>query len=159
MMPMRPEIERRVRSELVWFRLPWSAMVLATLVFAAFGLLVPEAPATPESRVSPLTTFLIIAAAGNGALIFVLDRKLLAPQAMATRVPRHDVEFARRYLLAGHLVLWSLAEILPILGFAQLLLGGRSGIHLLLCGLSVGILAYLMPTSARIAARIAPILR
>lgn len=156
---MHAEIERRVRSAIIRFRLPWAAMVLSSLVFAALGLWVSDTGVVMETGVSPMSLPVIIVAAGSGALVFFLDRKLLAPRAIAARVPPNDIELALRHLLAGHLVLWSLAVVSPILGFAQLLLGGRPAAHLLLCGASVGILAYLMPTWSRIAARIEAILR
>lgn len=149
---LHPAIERSIRGARTRFFIPWAAMVVAVLVLAGLGATVPGgagAAAVPWA--------LVAAATACAAVMLALDRRLLAPAAFASRVPAHDVELALRHLLAAHLVLWSLVAVLPLLGFAQLFLGGRPAFHLLLCGMALVILARLMPTYGRLAARIAPV--
>ena len=74
-------------------------------------------------------------------------------------MPVPDHALVQRHLLAGHLVLWSFAEVPALFGFAQLLLDGALGTHLALCAVSLAILALLMPTRARIATRMEAVLR
>jgi hypothetical protein len=149
---LHPAIERSLRRALPRFLVPWCAMLAAVLVLAGLGASLP-APVATAAASWPL----LAAAVACAAFILVLERRLLAPAAFAARVPRHDVEHALRHLLATHLVLWSLVAVIPLLGFAQLLLGGQPSLHLLLCGIAVAVLARLMPTAARLAARIAPV--
>jgi hypothetical protein len=89
----------------------------------------------------------------------VIDRKIITPERMAALIPAFDYALVHRHLLAGHLVLWSLAELSALLGFAQLFLDGALHTHLALCAASLTTLAVLMPTRARIAARVAAVLR
>jgi hypothetical protein len=134
---------------------PWAAMLASTLALAALGrLAVPhEAPAAAGA-----TPAAALAVASLGALcavlVLVLDRVLLGPKQLAARVGVPDRALAGRYLLAAHLALWALAGVPAILGFAQLLLGGPLRLHYALCALSLGLFALLMPTRARIRARL-----
>ena len=77
---------------------------------------------------------------------------------MAALIPS-PTRARQRHLLAGHLALWSFAELPALFGFAQLLLDGSLGAHLALCAVSLAILALLMPTRARITTRMEAVLR
>ena len=78
---------------------------------------------------------------------------------MAAVITVPDQALVQRHLLAGHLVLWSFAQLPALFGFAQLLLDGSLGAHLALCAVSLAILALLMPTRARIRTRMEAVLR
>jgi hypothetical protein len=135
--------------------LPWAAMLLSGLALAGLGRLAVPAGGSATGGPAPA---LASSVAALGALcvvaVLALDRALLAPERVAQRVLVPDRSLAERYLTAAHLTLWSLAELPAILGFAHLLLGGTLRVHLALCGLSLGLLALLMPTAKRIGARL-----
>ncbi len=134
-------------------------MLAASLAWVGLGVF-----ASPV--VSPATTLaatpIALAIAALGALCAVaaiwLDRAILTPERIASVVAIPDLSFAQRHLLAGHLALWSIAELPAVLGFAQLLLDGTLATHLALCAASLTVLALLMPTRARIAARLEAVL-
>jgi hypothetical protein len=157
---MRPELEPRLRFALARLRLFWAATLAAGLACAGLGVLAAPAAAPPGASSTPPTAAAVAAiGAACAAAVLLLDRAILAPGQVAARVPLPDGDLALRYLLVGHLALWSLAETPAILGFAQLLLGGPLRTHLALCALALGALALLAPTRARIAARVEAAIR
>ena len=159
---MRPEAERCVQHALPRLRLFWGATLGAGLACAGLGALaspVFSASAGGETASPPAATAIATLGLLCGAATLALDRALLSPGRIAARVPAPDGALAERYLLVGHLALWSLALLPGLLGFAQLLLDGRLGTHLALCGVSLAALAVLMPSRARIGARVAAALR
>ena len=155
---MRPEAEVRVRSALPRLRLFWAAALGATLACAGLGALAApavSAAAAGETATPPAAVAIATLGALCAAATLALDRALLSPGRIAARLPAPDSALAERYLLVGHLALWSLALLPALLGFAQLLLDGRLGTHLALCGVSLAVLAVLLPSRARVGARIA----
>ena len=157
---MYPEAGPHGRSALLSLRSFWSFMVAASLALAGLGLFAsPFVAPSGTATGTPATTAL----AGLGVLCAAatiwLDRALLSPGRIATRVPIPDPSLVRRHLLLGHLALWSLAELPAVLGFAQLLLDGTLGAHLALCAVSLAVLTLLMPTRRRITARMEAVLR
>jgi len=149
-----------VQSLLPPLRGCWAFMLAAALAWAGLGLF--AAPAGTPSG-APAATPVTVAIAALGVLCAVaaiwLDRAILSPGRMAGLVPLPDLTLAQRHQLAGHLALWSIAELPALFGFAQLLLDGSLGTHLALCAVSLAILALLMPTRARITARLEAVLR
>lgn len=157
---MPPEADRQVRLALPRLRLFWGAMLMASLGFAGLGVLASPVVSAPGAGGSPPLA-LALAAIGVlcGAAALLLDRVILAPKQVSARFPFPDAVLAQRYLLAGHLALWSLAQLPAILGFTQLLFDGCLRTHLALCAVSLSILALQMPTRARISTRLEAALR
>lgn len=139
------------------FRLPWLGACVASLALAALGMALSGESAPAEAALPPPAKAL----AGLGLIcsgtVPFLRRRVLTPARIAAALPSPDSELALRHLLAGSLVLWTIAEVPAILGFAQILVGGNARTHLLLCGVSMGILAWLMPVRAKIAAQSAAV--
>jgi hypothetical protein len=138
----------------------WAAMLVATLAFAAMGSF--AAPAgTPADAGGPKPAATAVAALGLICALtpLPLDRVILAPAKIAARIPLPDLALTLRHLLAGHLALWSLAELPAILGLSQLMLGGALPAHLALCALALANLGLLMPTQARIGARVDAVMK
>ena len=129
-------------------------MLAASFVWAGLGIL-----ASPVEAPSGAATATPITATITAAGIIWLDRAILTPARLAGLVVIPDSALARRHLLAAHLALWSLAQVPALLGFAQLFLDGALRTHLMLCAVSLALLALLMPTRARIAARLEAVLR
>lgn len=157
---MNPDTERYVQSALPPLRISWCFMVFASLAWAGLGLFASPAgltsgPTTARKLAVVLTTL--------GALCAVaalwIDRAVITAERMAALIPVFDYALVQRHLLAGHLVLWSLAQLPALFGFAQLLLDGSPGMHLALCAVSLATLALLMPTRARITTRMEAVLR
>lgn len=156
---MRPETGPRVRF-LPRLRLFWTAALGASLAFAGLGVLAsPVVSPAGAASVPPLAAAIAALGVLCGAATLALDRAILSPGRVAARIPFPDSALAQRYLLAGHLALWSLALLPAMLGFAQLLFDGQLATHLALCAVSAGILALLMPSRSRISARVAAVLR
>ena len=157
---MRADVERHVQSALSPLRASWSFMIAASLAWAGLGLLASPVVAPPDAAPAPAST-LALAALGVASAVATIwvDRAIVTPERMAALIPVPDHALARRHLLAGHLALWSLAELPALFGFAQLLLDGSLATHLMLCAVSLTTLAVLMPTRARVAARMAAVLR
>lgn len=152
---MRPEIERAVRAELGRFLIPWGAMALSVLLIAGMGVfLAGDLAAIETSGGGAADTAVAVLAACLAAAAPVIDRALHDPARFASRVRVPDPQIALRYLLGGHLIVWSLAETPAILGLVQLVLGGSLPRHLLLCGAALGDLAILMPTRRRLGVRV-----
>lgn len=157
---MHPDIERHVLSALPPLRVSWSLMLVASLAWAGLGLF--ASPVLAPSDTATATPWpLLLAALGMLCALATLgiDRWVITPARMAALIPVFDYALVQRHLLAGHLVLWSLAELPALLGFAQLFLDGALGTHLALCATSLVLLALLMPTRARIAARMEAVSR
>jgi hypothetical protein len=144
-----------MRAALPRLRLFWAAMLAAILGCAGLGVLASPVPSPPVEATTPPAA-VVVAALGAlcAAAVVLLDRAILAPGQVAARVPLPDPDLALRYLLAGHLALWSLAGLPAIFGFANLLLGGPRRTLLALCAISLGILALLAPTERRIRTRV-----
>jgi hypothetical protein len=149
----RPEVERQVLAGRARFLLPWAGALAAALGLAALGAAIAQLAPSPAGADALLPAVAAASGAVVGVAVLLLERRLLEPSRLAARLPAPDVDLALRHILAGHLVLWSLAAVPALLGFAQLLLGGPLRTHLLLCGVSVGTLAYLMPARARLEER------
>ena len=157
---MRPDIERHVRLVLPSLRSFWSLMIAASVALAGLGVLAsPVASLSGTTTATPVTAATTVFGVLCAAATIWLDRAILTPGRIASAMPIPDHTLAQRHLLAGHLALWSLAEVPALLGFAQLLLDGALGTHLALCAVSLTVLALLMPTRARIAARMTAALR
>ena len=155
---MSSALERHVRSLLTPLRCCWAFMLAAALAWAGLGLF--AAPAgTPSGAPTPFTAAIAALGVLCAAAAVWIDRAVLTPGRIAGLVPLPDLALARRHLLAGHLALWSIAELPALFGFAQLLLDGPLGTHLALCAVSLAILALLMPTRARVTARLEAVLR
>lgn len=156
---MRADVGRQVESALRPLRVSWSLMLAASLAWAGLGLYAspvvspPDAPAMATS-----TKALALLGAISVVVTFWIDRKVITARRMADLIAVPDHALVLRHLLAGHLVLWSFAEVPALFGFAQLLLDGSLGVHLALCAASLTLLALLMPTRARIAARMETVL-
>lgn len=156
---MRPEFEHHVDTTLTALRVSWSLMLVASFAWAALGLFASplvssaDAPGTARSTI-------VLAVLGFGSALATLwvDRAVITAKKMAALIPVPDAALVRRHLLAGHLVLWSFAELPALFGFAQLLLDGSLAVHLALCAASLAVLAVLMPTRARITARMEAVL-
>lgn len=157
---MRPDIERQLRSALRPLRVSWAFMVAASLGWAGLGVLAsPVVSPSGTTTATPLTTALAVLGVICALATLWIDRAVITAKRMAALIPDPDHALLQRHLLAGHLVLWSLAVLPALFGFAQLLLDGDLRIHLALCAVSLGVLALLMPTQARITARVAAVLR
>lgn len=157
---MKHGLERHASSALAPLRICWSLMLAASVAWAGLGLLASPAVSLSDTAIAtPLSLALAALGVFCAAATLWLDRTVLTPGRIAARLPIPDQALARRHLLAGHLALWSLAVLPAILGFAQLLLDGPLAIHLALCAVSLLILVLLMPTRARVAARLAAALR
>ena len=156
---MHPDVEISTRAALPPLRISWSLMVAASLAWAGLGMFAAPVVAAPETPAAAPWT-MVLAALGvlSAVAAFVIDRAVITPQRLAAVIPVPDQALIRRHLLAGHLVLWSFAQLPALFGFAQLLLDGSLALHLALCALSLATLALLMPTRARIAARVAAVL-
>ena len=133
------------------FIVPWAATLAATLGLAGLGwLAAPAGLAAGNGDAPPIAIGIAALGALSALAVPLLARKLLAPRIVARQLPASDLALARRYLLAGHLGLWSFSTLPAILGFAQLFLGGAPATHLLLCALSLLALAWLMPAAKRV---------
>ena len=156
---MHPDSERRVQAALPPLRVSWSLMLAASLGWAWLGAIASPAGSPPDATATPPFTMALAALGALCALATLwIDRAIITPERMAALMPVPDHALAQRHLLAGHLALWSLAVLPALFGFAQLLLGGALATHLALCAASLAILALLMPTRARIAARLEAVL-
>jgi len=157
---VHPDLGRAVESALPPLRVSWSLMLAASLAWAALGLFaspVLSPLATPAA--TPWTTALTALGVLSAVATIWIDRAVITPGRMAAIIAVPDQTLVQRHLLAGQLILWSFAELPALFGFAQLLLDGALGTHLALCAASLAILAILMPTRARITARMAAVLR
>ena len=135
-------------------------MLAASLAWAGLGLF--ASPVVSPSDAPAATPWTMVARRSRRAQRrqhALIDRAVITPTRMAALIPVPDHALVQRHLLAGHLVLWSFAELPALFGFAQLLLDGALGTHLALCAVSLAILALLMPTRARISARMEAVLR
>jgi len=134
-------------------------MLAASIAWAGLGLFAsPVFSLSDTPAGTPLTMLLTALGVISAVATLWIDRALITPKRMAALIPIPDHALAQRHLLAGHLVLWSFAVLPALFGFAQLLLDGALGTHLALCAVSLAILALLMPTRARITARMAAVL-
>lgn len=157
---MHPDIERDVQSALTPLRVSWSFMLAASLAWAALGLFASPVVSPPTSpTAAPWTTVLTTLGVLSAGVTLLIDRAIITPRRMAALITVPDLALVQRHLLAGHLVLWSFAQLPAMFGFAQLLLDGSLGAHLALCAVSLAILALLMPTRARIGARLEAVIR
>jgi hypothetical protein len=134
-------------------------MLVASFALAALGLFAapvmsPSAPPTMPTSAKLLAALGVLSAVAT----LWLDRRVITARRMAAVIPVPDHALIQRHLLAGHLVLWSFAELPALFGFAQLLFDGPLVIHLALCASSLAVLALLMPTRSRITARMAAVL-
>ncbi|MHB8834364.1 MAG: hypothetical protein ACYC9Y_01435 [Candidatus Methylomirabilia bacterium] len=157
---MNLDTGRYVESALPPLRISWYFMVFASLAWAGLGMFASPAGLTSDPTTARKLTVVL---ATIGALCAVaalwIDRAVITTERMAALIPVFDYALVQRHLLAGHLVLWSLAQLPALFGFAQLLLDGSLGMHLALCAVSLATLAILMPTRARITARMTAVLR
>jgi hypothetical protein len=157
---MRPEIERHLRASLRPLRVSWAIMLAVSLAWAGLGAFASAAVSLSDATaLTPLTKGLAALGVLCAVATLWIDRSVITPERMAAVIPVPDLALAQRHILGGHLVLWSLAVLPGILGLAQLLLDGPLWLHLALCALSLGVLALLMPTRARIATRLKAVLR
>jgi hypothetical protein len=128
-------------------------MLAATLGLTGIGwLAAPAGLAASAGDAPPIAIGIAVLGALCALAVPILARKLLAPAQISRQLPAADLALARRYLLAGHLALWSFSTLPAILGLAQLLLDGAPATHLALCALSLLALAWLMPTARRVGA-------
>jgi hypothetical protein len=135
-------------------------MLAVSIGWAGLGLLASPVVAPLDARpATPWTTVLAALGVLSAVVTIVIDRAVITPRRMAALLPVFDQALVQRHLLAGHLVLWSFAELPALFGFAQLFLDGALRTHLALCAISLAILAVLMPTRARIAARLEAVVR
>ena len=156
---MRPDIERHVQESLAPLRVSWSFMLAACLAWAALGLFAsPVISPSNSPTAKPWTTVIIAFGVLSAVATILIDRAIITPKRMAALITVPDLALVQRHLLAGHLVLWSFAQLPALFGFAQLLLDGSLGAHLALCAVSLAILALLMPTRTRIATRMEAVL-
>lgn len=152
---MSQATERQVRSALPLLRLCWSLLLAAVLALAGLGgLAAPAAAPQDGASAGPLGAAAVVLGLTCALATLWLDRRILAPHRIALLLQVPDLALARRHLLAGHLALWALAAVPALLGFAQLLLDGRLAAHLALCAVSLAVLALLLPTRARVGARL-----
>ena len=157
---MHPDIEQRVESALSPLRVCWSFMLAASFAWAALGLFAsPVVSPSYSPAATSWTTVLIVLGVLSAAATLLIDRGVMTPKRMAAVITLPDQELIQRHLFAGHLVLWSFAQLPALFGFAQLLLDGSLGAHLALCAISLAILTLLMPTRARIRTRMEAVLR
>jgi hypothetical protein len=157
---MHPDFERHVESALSPLRYSWALMVATSLAWAGMGLIAsPVVSLSHAGGVSMLTRVLASLGLFCALATIWVDRAVITPKRMAALITVPDLALLRRHLLGGHLVLWSLALLPTVFGFAQLLLDGSLGIHLTLCAASLATLALLMPTRARVTARMEAVLR
>lgn len=157
---MRPDTERHVQAALPPLRVSWTFMLAASLAWAALGLFASPVVSPADSpAAAPWTKVLVALGVLSAGVTLLIDRAVITPKRMAAIITVPDLALIQRHLLAGHLVLWSFAQLPALFGFAQLLLDGSLGAHLALCAVSLAILALLMPTRARIAARMEAVLR
>jgi hypothetical protein len=157
---MHPDIEQHVQSALSPLRVSWSLMLAASFAWAALGLFAsPVVSLSEVPAATPWTTVLIVLGVLSAGATLLIDRAVITPQRMAAVITIPDLALIKRHLLAGHLVLWSFAQLPALFGFAQLLLDGSLGAHLTLCAGSLAVLALLMPTRARIRTRMEAVLR
>jgi hypothetical protein len=157
---MHPDIEQHVQSALSPLRVSWSLMLAASFAWAALGLFAsPVVSLSDTPAATPWTTVLIVLGVLSAGVTLLIDRAVITPKRMAAVITIPDQALIQRHLLAGHLVLWSFAQLPALFGFAQLLLDGLLGAHLALCAVSLAVLALLMPTRARIRARMEAVLR
>jgi hypothetical protein len=143
---MRPDVDRQIAATRRRFLLPWLGAAAAALALAGLGFALTGSLGTPEAKLPPLAKMITVGGLMWSGLILILSFRVVAPDAIAARLPAPDAEAALRQLLAGLLVLWSAAVAPAILGIAQIFAGGDVRTHLLLCACSVWVLAYLMPT-------------
>ncbi len=157
---MRPDIERQLRAALRPLRIAWSLMIVASLAWAGLGFLAsPVVSPSGTAAATPLTMMLAALGVICALATIWVDRRVITPERMAVLIPAPDHALLQRHLLAGYLVLWSLAVLPALIGFAQLLFDGDLRTHLALCAVSLAILALLMPTQARIVTRMEAVLR
>lgn len=157
---MHPDIEQRVQSSLPPLRVSWSFMLAASLAWTGLGLFASPVLSPSDTAAAPPWALVLAALGVLCALAtLVIDRWVITPARMAALIPVFDYALVQRHLFAGHLVLWSLAELPALFGFAQLFLDGPLSTHLALCATSLVLLALLMPTRARITARMAAVAR
>jgi len=157
---MHPDIEQHVQSALSPLRVSWSFMLAASFAWAALGLFAsPVVSPSYSSTATSWTTVLIVLGVLSAGATLLIDRAVITPKRMAALITVPDHALVQRHLLAGHLVLWSFAQLPALFGFAQLLLDGSLGAHLGLCAVSLAVLALLMPTRARIRTRMEAVLR
>lgn len=157
---MHPNTEHAVQSALPPLRVSWSLMLAASLAWAALGLFAsPVLSPSHTPAATPWATVLTVLGVLSAVATLWIDRAVITPKRMATLITVPDLTLVQRHLLAGHLILWSFAELPALFGFSQLLLDGALGTHLALCGVSLAILAVLMPTRARITTRMEAVLR
>lgn len=157
---MHPDIERHVQSSLPSLRISWACMLAAAFAWTGLGLFASPV-LSPSETAAASSWSLVLAALGALSALATLwiDRRVITPARMAGLIPVFDHALVQRHLLAGHLVLWSFAELPALFGFAQLFLDGPPGTHLALSATSLAILALLMPTRARITTRIEAVFR
>lgn len=156
---MPTDATRHARNGLPQLRVAWFLIVAACLGLAGLGWLASPAEMTaPPAAGRPATLTLTALGVFCALATLGLDRLVLSPEQISTRLPIPDPDLLRRHLLAGHMALWSLAVLPALLGFALVLLGGPPRTHLALCALSLGVLARLMPTRRRIAQRFEAVL-
>jgi hypothetical protein len=157
---MHPDIEQHVQAALSPLRVSWSFMLTSSFAWAALGLFAsPVMPLSYSSTATSWTTTLVALGVLSAGATLLIDRAVITPKRMAAVITVPDQALIQRHLLAGHLVLWSFAQLPALFGFAQLLLDGSLGPHLALCAVSLAILAQLMPTRARIMTRMEAVLR
>ena len=157
---MHPDSERHARSVLPSLRYSWAFMLVASLAWTGLGVLASPVASPPgATTATPITAAITALGVLCAAATIWLDRAFFRPARIVGLVPIPDNALAQRHLLAGHLALWSLAELPALLGFAQLLLDGPLSTHLALCAVSLATLALLMPTRARVTTRLAAALR
>lgn len=156
---MHPDVERHVETALPSLRISWYLMVVASLAWAGLGMFAaPAGISSDPTTARKLTVVLTTLGALCAVATLWIDRAVITAERMAAVIPVFDYALVQRHLLAGHLVLWSLAELPALFGFAQLLLDGSLVLHLALCAVSLAVLAFLMPTRARITTRMAAVL-
>lgn len=157
---MYPDFERHVQKALPPLRYSWALMVATSLAWAGMGLIASPVVALSDTGAAPTVTKVLAVLGVLCALATLLvDRAVITPRRMAALIPVPDHALLQRHLLGGHLVLWTLALLPAVFGFAQLLLAGTLVAHLALCALSLIVLALLLPTRARVAARMEAVLR
>jgi hypothetical protein len=150
---MRPDVERQIAATRRQFLLPWLGAAFAVLVLAGLGFVLTGSLGASDARLAPLPKMMTVGGLIWSGLILILSFRVLAPDAIAARLPAPDAAAAVRQLLAGLLVLWSAAAAPAILGIAQILAGGDGRTHFLLCAASIWVLAFLMPAQAKLASR------
>lgn len=157
---MHPGLGHSVQETLRPLRVAWSLMIAASLAWAALGLFASPVLSPSDATVfTPWTTVLTALGVLSAVGTIWIDQTVIAPKRLAALISLPDQALTRRHLLAGHLILWSFAELPALFGFAQLLLDGALGTHLALCAVSLIILAMLMPTRKRVATRLAAVIR